>query len=408
MRHRARAGPGNSAPFLTREGILNMRFGVFIAPVHPMGENPTLQIRRDLELVDHVDRLGFKEAWYGEHHSGGLEIVACPELMIAAAAERTKRVRLGTGVCTLPYHNPFLLADRIVQLDHQTMGRLIFGVGAGALAYDAHMIGVDHESIRSRVEQSLSVISRLFAGESVTEKTDWYDLRDAKLQLLPYQSSIELALTAVNTAAGPRTAGQFGAGLLSIAATTTKGFEALPSTWETCAFAAAAAGKSVSRESWRLVGPVHIAETREAARRNVRFGLQEWLNYFTKVGTLPLAVNGDGDIDSEIDYLIETGLAVIGTPDDMVAQLERLQKHSGGFGCFLDMAHDWADVAETRRSYELIARYVVPRFNNQLGPRQQANSWAKSKHTEFAELRRQAAANVSAAPGNAAASAGKR
>src|SRR5206468_77216 len=123
-------------------------------------------------------------------------------------------------------------ADRIVQLDHQTMGRVIFGTGAGALAYDAHMIGVEHDAIRSRVEQSLNVITRLFAGETVTETTDWYELRDARLQLLPYQSSLELALTAVNTAAGPRTAGLFGAGLLSIAATTTKGFDALPGTWD--------------------------------------------------------------------------------------------------------------------------------------------------------------------------------
>jgi limonene 1,2-monooxygenase len=385
-----------------------MRFGTFIAPVHSVRENPTLQIQRDLELVQHVDRLGFAEAWYGEHHSGGQEIIACPELMIAAAAERTKNIRLGTGVCTLPYHNPFLLADRIVQLDHQTMGRVIFGAGAGALAYDAHMIGVDHDAIRGRVEESLSVITRLFAGETVNEKTDWYDLRAARLQLLPYQSSLELALTAVNTAAGPRTAGRFGAGLLSIAATTSKGFDALPTTWETCAMAALAAGKTVTRDSWRLVGPVHIAETREAARRNVRFGLQEWLNYFTRVGTLPLAVNGDGDIESEIDYLVETGLAVIGTPDDMIAQLDRLQKHLGGFGCFLDMAHDWADFAETKRSYELIARYVLPKFANQLAQRQFANTWAKSKHAEFAELRRQAAAKVSGATESASATAGSK
>jgi limonene 1,2-monooxygenase len=382
-----------------------MRFGTFIAPVHSVRGNPTLHIRRDLEIVEHVDQLGFREAWYGEHHSGGLEIIAAPELMIAAAAERTKHIRLGTGVCTLPYHNPFLVADRIVQLDHQTMGRVIFGAGAGALAYDAHMIGVEHDAIRERVEQSLSVITRLFGGETVDEKTDWYDLHDARLQLLPYQSSIELALTAVNTAAGPRTAGRFGAGLLSIAATTQKGYEALPGTWEVCAAAAASAGKTVSRDSWRLVGPVHIAETREQARRNVRFGLQEWLNYFTKVGTLPLAVTGDGDIDAEIDYLVGSGLAVIGTPDDMIAQLDRLEKHSGGFGCFLDMAHDWADFAETKRSYELIARYVIPRFNNQLKQRQIANTWAKSKHAEFAELRRQAAAKVSTP---AVASGGKR
>ena len=135
----------------------------------PLDENPTLQIRRELDLIEHLDRLGFDEAWLGEHHSGGAEIVASPEILIAAAAERTRRIRLGTGVITLPYHNPFLVADRAVQLDHQLMGRFMFGVGAGALAYDAHMLGIDHDAIRGRLEQSLGVIIRLFNGEVVTE-----------------------------------------------------------------------------------------------------------------------------------------------------------------------------------------------------------------------------------------------
>ena len=110
-----------------------LRFGIFMAPFHPNGQNPTLALERDLELVEHLDRLGFDEAWIGEHHSAGYEIIASPELFIAAAAERTKHIRLGTGVVSLPYHHPFMMAQRIVQLDHITRGRVMLGVGPGAL-----------------------------------------------------------------------------------------------------------------------------------------------------------------------------------------------------------------------------------------------------------------------------------
>ena len=119
-----------------------MRFGIFIAPFHPLGENPHLALRRDLELVEWLDQLGYDEAWIGEHHSAGYEIIASPELFIAAAAERTRHIRLGTGVSSLPYHHPLMLADRIIQLDHMTRGRVMFGVGPGALpsrrVHDGH------------------------------------------------------------------------------------------------------------------------------------------------------------------------------------------------------------------------------------------------------------------------------
>lgn len=370
-----------------------LRFGSFIAPVMPTGENPTLQIRRVLETIEHLDRLGYDEVWVGEHHSGGVEIVASPEILLAAAAERTHRIRLGTGVITVPYHNPFLVADRAVQLDHQLMGRFMLGVGAGALAYDAHILGIDHAAIRDRLDHALGVIIRLMRGEIVTDNTDWYRLCSARLQLLPYSAPLmELAVPAVNTAAGPRIAGKYGAGLLSIAATIGKGFDALPDTWATYSAAARDAGRTPDRESWRMVGPVHIADTREQARRNVRHGLQFWLNYFTKVGTLPLGHSGDGDIETEIDALLDAGIAVIGTPDDLSAQINRLKLKGGAFGCFLDMAHCWADVEATKRSYELIARYVMPRFQGQIEARDRALDWAKSMHGPLSEKRREAAA----------------
>src|ERR1041384_6409626 len=112
---------------------IKLRNGIFLAPFHPVDEDPTLCLQRDLELIEHLDRLGYDEAWIGEHHSAGYEIIAAPEVFIAAAAERTRHIRLGTGVSSPPYHHPLTLAGRMSLLDHLTLGRAMFGVGPGAL-----------------------------------------------------------------------------------------------------------------------------------------------------------------------------------------------------------------------------------------------------------------------------------
>src|SRR5215470_8483600 len=157
-----------------------MRCGIFLAPFHPVGQNPTLALERDLELICHLDRLGFDEAWIGEHHSAGYEIIASPEVLIAVAAERTRHIRLGTGVSSLPYHHPLLLADRMVLLDHLTRGRVMFGVGPGALPSDAFMMGIDVARQRDMMEQALEAILLLLHHEEpVTYETDWFRLRDA-------------------------------------------------------------------------------------------------------------------------------------------------------------------------------------------------------------------------------------
>ena len=364
------------------------RFGTFLAPFHTTNENPTLALSRDMALVEHLDRLGFDEVWVGEHHSGGMEIISSPELFIAAAAERTKRIRLGTGVVSLPYHNPFQVAERINQLDHQTMGRVMFGVGAGALPYDADMMGIDVSRIREMQDEALDVIVPLLRGETVTAKTDWFTLKEARLHLAPFtRPHVEMAIPSVVSPSGPRAAGRHGMYLLSTAATTQAAFDALPGTWDICAEEAKRHGREVQRENWRLVGPLHIAETREQARANVRFGIQQWLHYFAYVGHLPLAATGEGDVDGDIDALMDAQIAVIGTPDDLIAQIERLDAQSGGFGVFLDMAHNWADFEQTKRSYELIARYVMPHFRGGANAQQTAYDWAMKKKPELLKQR---------------------
>ncbi|HZZ50630.1 MAG TPA: LLM class flavin-dependent oxidoreductase, partial [Pseudonocardia sp.] len=196
-----------------------LKFGVFFPPQNVIGLNPTLAMRRCIELAVHLDRLGFDEIWFGEHHSGGSEIVASPELMIAAAAERTTHIRLGTGVVSLPYHHPFQVAARIVQLSHMTRGRVMFGAGPGQLPTDATMLlGRDATALRPRMEEALDVIVRLLAGEVVTAKSEWFTLQDAVLQLAPY-GDLETSVVGTVSPSGPKLAGRYGLGLLSLAAT---------------------------------------------------------------------------------------------------------------------------------------------------------------------------------------------
>ncbi|MEA3056527.1 MAG: limonene 1,2-monooxygenase [Actinomycetota bacterium] len=359
-----------------------MRFGIFMAPFHPDGQNPTLALHRDLALIEHLDHLGFDEAWIGEHHSAGYEIIASPEVFIAHAAARTTHIKLGTGVSSLPYHHPLMLADRIVLLDHLTKGRTMFGVGPGALPSDAFMMGIPTDKQRERMEESLDVILRLFRGERVTHESDWFVLRDAQLQLAPY-SDIDIAVAAQVSPSGPRCAGRFGLGLLSIGATSAGGFDVLGMHWNVMEERGAEFSQQVDRNKWRLVGPMHIAETEEQARKDVEFGLQDWLDYFQKVAALPLAPETDNPAEI-VEAMNNSGLAVIGTPDQAAAQIQRLVDQSdGGFGAYLFMAHEWANTEATKHSYELFARYVMPQFQGSIPAPSESRDWAANNRPQF-------------------------
>ena len=361
-----------------------MSFGIFLAPFHPVGQNPTLALERDLQLIEHLDQLGYDEAWVGEHHSAGYEIISSPEVFIAAAASRTTHIRLGTGVSSLPYHHPLMLADRLVLLDHLTRGRLLIGVGPGALPSDAFMMGIDPARQRDMMEEALEAILLLFRSEEpVDYETDWFTLRQARLHLRPYQQPHpEVAVAAQISPAGPRAAGRFGCSLLSLGATSAGGFDALGSHWQVMEQRSEEFGTTIDRSRWRLVGPMHLAPTREQAIEEVAFGLADWVDYFERVAALPLAPDTT-DTASLVQALNDSGLAVIGTVDDAIAQLRRLNAQSGGFGTYLFMSHEWADTAATKRSYELIARYVMPAFQRTAESLTASRDWAAEHRPEF-------------------------
>ena len=358
-----------------------LRFGAFIPPHTPPDENPILALEHDMDLVEWLDKLNYDEAWIGEHHSGGWEITASPELFIAGAAQRTRTIRLGTGVASLPYHHPLILADRIRQLDYMCRGRAMFGVGPGSLPSDAYMQSIPTPRVRDRMEEAIGPLVSLLRGETVDCKTDWFELKNASLMMPSYNpGGVEIAVANQVSPTGARAAGKFGLSLLSIGATSTGAFNALGANWDIAEETAREHGHTMDRSGWRLVGPVHIAETREKARANVRYGLARWIDYMSKVAALPLGTPPGVD---PVDYMIETGFAVIGTPDDFVAQIDRLNQQSGGFGCFLDLAHHWADWAETKRSYELIARFAIPKINKLNVNRQASEDWLRDNNDVF-------------------------
>ncbi len=366
-----------------------LRFGIFLAPFHKPGINPTLALQTDLELVQWLDRCGYDEAWFGEHHSAGSEISASPELFIATAAERTKTIKLGTGVVSLSYHNPLWVAERIVMLDHLTRGRVMFGAGPGSLPTDATMIGLSQSQTRELLEQSLAVIMRLLTSEEpVTFKNDRWDLRDAQLHLRPYSNPLfDIAVAAVASPTGPKLAGRHGIGMLSVGATTAAGFDALALHWNVLEEQAKAHGKAVDRSKWRLVGLVHCAETKEQAYKDVEYGIEQWFRYFQSVAAFPQMMMGGANIGEMISFVNESGLGAIGTPDMCAAQIDRLMKQSnGGFGAYLLLGHNWANPAATLNSYELIARHVMPRFQGQAHPTMDAAQRAEAVRPELAAV----------------------
>ena len=369
---------------------ITLRHGIFLPPFHPNEETPTACLERDLDLIQWLDKLGFHEAWIGEHHSAGYEIISSPEIFIAFAAERTRHIRLGTGVISLPYHHPMMVADRIVQLDHMTRGRVMFGAGPGLLASDAIMMGIDPMTQRDRMAQSLDAILRLFSGEIVTEKTDWYTMEGTRLHLLPYtKPHPEVAVVSAVTPSGGRLAGRYDLSMICVAATNPFGYDALASNWRIACDIAAEHGRTMDPSRLRLVGPMHLAETREKAFENARWGFERYLGYLNNNQPRFIVPKGE----DPLEWFVENKYGVCGTPDDAIALIERLQAKQGEFGVFLQQAHNWADFEATKRSYELYARYVIPHFSRANTPRAASYQWCGDNRAEFG-AKRQAAAKA--------------
>jgi limonene 1,2-monooxygenase len=377
--------------------MARLNFGAFLAPHHPVGENPLLQFRRDLDLVEMLDKLGYDEFWCGEHHSSGWEMIGSPEMFLAAAAQRSQRIKLATGVVSLPYHHPFNVAQRMVQLDWMSGGRAIFGSGPGALASDAHTLGIDPMVQRDRQDEAIAVIRRLMRGERVTATSDWFTLQDAALQLLPMQEEMPFATASQISPSGMTLAGKHGIGVISIGSMSSEGLNALPQQWAFAEAAAAKHGTNVSRKEWRVLLSWHIAETREKARAEARHGLMRHHNEYI-VGTLQRpGATPFTDPDEAVDKTAfsEGAAATIGTPDDLVRTIKSVLEISGGFGTIVGFVHDWANPEDTFRSWDMVARYVVPEINGYLAKLRESRDFVATNRGVFDRAKEAIMAKIS-------------
>ena len=362
-----------------------MKFGVFLAPFHWKDENPTLSLDRDLELLQWLDHLGYDEAWIGEHHSAGWEIIASPEVFMATAAERTRHIKLGTGVISLPYHHPLMVANRMVLLDHLTRGRTMLGVGPGALGTDAAMLGIDPLTQRRRMDESLGIILRLLTeDEPITYKADWFELNEAMLHLKPYtKPRFPIAVAAAQSPSGMVLAGKHGISVLSVSIV--RGGSIAPNLnefWKVAEETAAEYGNVMDRNEWRVVMHVHLAESKKEAMEQARKNAGRYQReYFEDTLGQPAAI--DGPPDKIIDSMVERGAWCVGTPDDLIESINRLDKETGGFGGFMIQSTEWGTREQVLHSYELVARYVMPHFQGSTKSLESSQAWSAAKRPEL-------------------------
>lgn len=346
------------------------RFGVFLQPVHDPDHNPTLALERDLELLEHLDRLGFDEAWIGEHHSTGWETIASPAVFIAAAAARTTRIRLGSGVVPLPLHHPLTVADEYVLLDHLTRGRVMLGVGpGGGLPTDPLVYGLDPAEQPGRFLEAFDTLMRLFDDpEPLTVDRGWFRLRNATLNLRPYsRPRMEMAIVTGGNPDSLERIGRYGLRWLVGAPP-----ERFDDAWAHVERGASAAGRSADRSVAALPVTVHLAETRRAALDQAREGAARERFDFG----VPISGKSDPGIprDAWIDTVAEDPTTVVGTPDEATDELGALLEATGAGGLLLTVK-PWASHAATLRSFELFAERVIPELQrSNRGPRAAASA----------------------------------
>lgn len=362
-----------------------MRLGYFTMPLHPPGSDMAETLAHDLEQIVTLDRLGYSEAWIGEHFTSVWENIPCPDLFIAQALARTTSIALGTGVSCLPNHHPLMLAQRIAQLDQMARGRFRWGIGSGGFPGDFELFDVDTAAFEQRrlTREILDTVLDLWGAPrpGIRQHERWrFRVPEPNtaigidLHLRPYQKPHPpIGVAGI----GPRSdmltlAGERGWIPMSINIVPPA---TLTAHWETYAASATAAGRAPDRSVWRIARDVYIGETTAQARREVIDGVvgRDWRDYFLPLlrhSQLLIAPKVDPTMPDEavtLEYLCDH-IWIVGDVDEVTRKLHQLYQAVGGFGTLLVIGHEWLPVDKWRRSMMLLAKEVLPRLNALIQP----------------------------------------
>ena len=357
-----------------------MQFGLFMMPLHPPHRSIADSYDRDLDLIVTADRLGFNEAWIGEHITERWENAPAPELLIAKALAMTERIILATGVTLLCLHNPVELAHRIAMLDHLARGRFYWGIGARAIPTDLELYGMDPDhgtEVRERSQEVLDIVLKIWESEGkFTYRGKYFDISapeldpatDRGLYIKPYQQPhppIAVASTSVDSVSG-RNAGARGWIPMSSSLLSPSN---LRGHWKVVEEGAASVGKAADRGRWRIARDVLVAETSELAQERAQAVLAR--NYLqhqlpNRTPNLIAASKLDPEMpDSavDVDYMMEH-LWIVGDPQQCADQIRKLYEEVGGFGTLLAVTLDPDDHQWEHRCLELLMEEVGPRISD--------------------------------------------
>jgi alkanesulfonate monooxygenase SsuD/methylene tetrahydromethanopterin reductase-like flavin-dependent oxidoreductase (luciferase family) len=358
-----------------------MNLGFFTMPLHAPGANLTKTLKDDLHQMVKLDELGFSEAWIGEHYTAEWENIPSPDLFIAHALGVTKNIKLGTGVTCMPNHNPFVLANRIAQLDHMAEGRFQWGIGTGSFAGDTEVFGYNeggHIDNRAYTAEAIKTILKIWDDPKpgVYESPWWkftipepQDDIGLRAHMRPYQKPHPpIGVAGVSPRSSTlKMAGKNGWIPMSINLIPPS---LLKTHWDAVEEGAKEAGRTPDRSVWRVAREVFIAETSSEARKLVREGMiardfdQYFLRMLPKSNMLGIMKTDPNmpDSDVTIDYLIEN-VFVVGSVDEVTQKLNDIQGELGGFGTLLAMGHEWEPYQPWVDSMTALAREVAPKVS---------------------------------------------
>ncbi len=346
-------------------------------PLHHPSESPSLAFDRDIDLINYADELGYDEFWIGEHHSAGWETIPAPEMVLAKASATAKNIRLGTSVLSLPFHHPFHVAERMAFLDHLTKGRAMMGVGQCNLPPDIKLFNIPAGDLRTMMAESIEIIVRLLESpEPVSYEGKYWTIKDMVLQLRSFQQPrLPLAIATTGSRGNLELAGKHGMMLLT---SLFKPPQPVPGTlpigdqWAFVEDVARKNGKTVSRDNWRGVTYVHLADTKEKAWEEAGPGARRDQGYFAGIGargtqdhaSTPSSPGAGTKQEDPLDPFVaaRNGRWIVGTPDDAIEQIEAVNKEAKGIGGMMITTHEWMPHHKIRHSMELLARYVMPHF----------------------------------------------
>ncbi len=358
-----------------------MKYSFFMMPLHLPSENPALAFDRDIDLINYAEELDFDEFYIGEHHTAGWETIPSPEMILAKASATTHRIKLGTSVVSLPFHHPFLVAERFAFLDHITRGRAVLGVGPSSLPPDIQLFNIPVADLNPMMRESTEIIVKLLESpEPVTYEGRYWSIKDMSLQLRSYQQPrLKMATASVGSERSLEFAAMYDMILFSLAGGGPPNGVPLNEQWDKVEFHGARHGKRPDRDDFRVVTYVHLADTHEEAWSQVREGIiRDVHKYFYTINKPDgWLVRPDQDPDSlTAEEIVQKRRWIIGTPDEAIEQIQQLYVEAGGFGGLMIATHEWSDQAKIKYSLELFARYVMPHFRGHTADLKQA--WQKT------------------------------